>query len=63
MLYDEDFMKDFISNSRNAVEALQDLYISLNRPVQLEQWKSMGGDPCDEFWKGVECFESSIINL
>ncbi|KAL0453002.1 UNVERIFIED_CONTAM: protein STRUBBELIG-RECEPTOR FAMILY 2 [Sesamum latifolium] len=45
------------------VEALQNLYISLNRPLQLEHWKLVGGDPCGEAWIGVECFQSSIMNL
>ncbi|EYU39916.1 hypothetical protein ABFS82_10G170100 [Erythranthe guttata] len=45
------------------VQALRDLYRSLNRSEQLVHWKSEGGDPCDEDWIGVQCFESSIINL
>ncbi|KAI3471548.1 hypothetical protein Pfo_028198 [Paulownia fortunei] len=45
------------------VQALQDLYRFLNSPVQLEHWKSEGGDPCEETWIGVQCFGSSIIHL
>ncbi|KAI3472148.1 hypothetical protein Pfo_029636 [Paulownia fortunei] len=44
-------------------QALQDLYRFLNSPVQLEHWKSEGGDPCEETWIGVQCFGSSIIHL
>ncbi|KAL3632430.1 hypothetical protein CASFOL_025414 [Castilleja foliolosa] len=45
------------------VQALQDLYRSLNSPMQLKHWKSEGGDPCGEPWAGVQCIESSIMNL
>ncbi|PIN13212.1 Serine/threonine protein kinase [Handroanthus impetiginosus] len=45
------------------VQGLQDLYRSLNSPMQLQHWKSEGGDPCGEAWIGVQCSGSSIINL
>ncbi|XP_075516180.1 protein STRUBBELIG-RECEPTOR FAMILY 2-like [Primulina tabacum] len=45
------------------VQALRDLYRSLNSPVQLQRWKLEGGDPCGELWTGVSCFMSSVINL
>ncbi|KAH6812487.1 hypothetical protein C2S51_026249 [Perilla frutescens var. frutescens] len=45
------------------VQALQDLYRSLNRPVQLDHWQAEAGDPCEEPWTGVQCFGSSIFNL
>ncbi|CAK9159338.1 unnamed protein product [Ilex paraguariensis] len=45
------------------VQALQDLYAALNSPPQLKGWKSNGGDPCEESWKGVSCSESSVIHI
>ncbi|KAL6568347.1 Protein STRUBBELIG-REPTOR FAMILY 7 [Orobanche hederae] len=39
----------------NDVSALNALYTGLNSPSQLDQWKSNGGDPCGENWKGVTC--------
>ncbi|KAL0359453.1 UNVERIFIED_CONTAM: protein STRUBBELIG-RECEPTOR FAMILY 2 [Sesamum angustifolium] len=56
-------LQSWASTDEWDVEALQNLYISLNRPLQLEHWKLVGGDPCEEAWIGVECFRSSIINL
>ncbi|KAG9134764.1 hypothetical protein Leryth_001065 [Lithospermum erythrorhizon] len=43
--------------------ALQAFYRSLNNPPQLRNWKSEGGDPCQESWIGVDCEGSSIIHL
>ncbi|XP_042048365.1 protein STRUBBELIG-RECEPTOR FAMILY 2-like isoform X2 [Salvia splendens] len=45
------------------VQALQNLYRSLNKPKQLELWKEESGDPCAELWTGVHCIGSSIIEL
>ncbi|KAH6801056.1 hypothetical protein C2S52_001520 [Perilla frutescens var. hirtella] len=45
------------------VQTLQDLYRSLNSPMQLEHWKAESGDPCEETWKGVQCLGSSLITL
>ncbi|CAA0812709.1 Protein STRUBBELIG-RECEPTOR FAMILY 2 [Striga hermonthica] len=45
------------------VQALQDMYRSLNRPTKLEHWKSEGGDPCGETWLGIECSGSSITHM
>ncbi|KAL0404981.1 UNVERIFIED_CONTAM: protein STRUBBELIG-RECEPTOR FAMILY 2 [Sesamum radiatum] len=56
-------LQSWASTDEWDVEALQNLYISLNRPLQLQHWKLVGGDPCEEAWIGVECFQSSIINL
>ncbi|KAL0339586.1 UNVERIFIED_CONTAM: protein STRUBBELIG-RECEPTOR FAMILY 2 [Sesamum radiatum] len=56
-------LQSWASTDEWDVEALQNLYVSLNRPLQLEHWKLVGGDPCEEAWIGVECFQSSIINL
>ncbi|KAI4372305.1 hypothetical protein MLD38_010551 [Melastoma candidum] len=45
------------------VQALQGLYSSLNSPSQLTNWKSSGGDPCTESWKGVTCVGSSVVSI
>ncbi|KAL5724263.1 hypothetical protein ACHQM5_007545 [Ranunculus cassubicifolius] len=44
-----------------AVEAINDLYENFCYPSQLTGWKSEGGDPCEESWKGVSCNGTSII--
>lgn len=46
-----------------AVQALQVMYTSLNSPSQLTNWKSSGGDPCGESWKGVFCEESAVVSM
>ncbi|KAL5707887.1 non-specific serine/threonine protein kinase [Ranunculus cassubicifolius] len=43
------------------VEAINDLYENFGYPSQLTGWKSEGGDPCEESWKGVSCNGTSII--
>ncbi|KAK4759720.1 hypothetical protein SAY87_022851 [Trapa incisa] len=45
------------------VSGLQVLYTSLNNPSQLTNWKSNGGDPCAESWKGVTCEGSSVVSI
>ncbi|XP_050214659.1 protein STRUBBELIG-RECEPTOR FAMILY 8 isoform X2 [Mercurialis annua] len=45
------------------VQALQVLYSSLNSPSQLTNWKSNGGDPCAESWKGVSCEGSAVVSI
>ncbi|XP_012091294.1 protein STRUBBELIG-RECEPTOR FAMILY 8 isoform X2 [Jatropha curcas] len=45
------------------VQALQVMYTSLNSPSQLTNWKSDGGDPCAESWKGVTCEGSAVVSL
>ncbi|PIN11219.1 Serine/threonine protein kinase [Handroanthus impetiginosus] len=47
----------------NDVQGLQVLYTSLNSPSQLTGWKSSGGDPCGESWKGVSCRGSSVVSV
>lgn len=42
------------------VEALELLYTSLNSHDQLSGWKSSGGDPCEESWKGITCSGSAV---
>ncbi|XP_030533335.1 protein STRUBBELIG-RECEPTOR FAMILY 8 isoform X2 [Rhodamnia argentea] len=47
----------------NDVQGLQVLYTSLNSPSQLTNWKSSGGDPCAESWKGVTCEGSAVVSI
>ncbi|KAK6124625.1 hypothetical protein DH2020_041628 [Rehmannia glutinosa] len=56
-------LQSWAITDESEVQALQDLYRSLNSPMQLEHWKLEGGDPCEETWIGVHCSGSSIINL
>ncbi|GAB2222138.1 hypothetical protein Droror1_Dr00013340 [Drosera rotundifolia] len=44
------------------VSALNVMYSSLNSPQTLD-WKSSGGDPCGEDWKGVTCSGSSVTEI
>jgi len=46
-----------------AVQALQVMYTSLNSPSQLTTWKSNGGDPCAESWKGITCEGSAVVSM
>ncbi|XVE51059.1 hypothetical protein DITRI_Ditri02bG0008200 [Diplodiscus trichospermus] len=46
-----------------AVQALQVLYTSLNSPTKLTNWKTNGGDPCGESWKGVTCEGSAVVSV
>ncbi|KAL5749468.1 hypothetical protein ACOSP7_024071 [Xanthoceras sorbifolium] len=45
------------------VSALNVLYTSLNSPQQLKGWKSSGGDPCGDSWKGIKCSGSSVTEI
>ncbi|XP_015885526.2 protein STRUBBELIG-RECEPTOR FAMILY 8 [Ziziphus jujuba] len=45
------------------VQALQVMYTSLNNPSQLTGWKSSGGDPCGESWKGITCEGSAVVSI
>ncbi|XP_021766831.1 protein STRUBBELIG-RECEPTOR FAMILY 8-like isoform X1 [Chenopodium quinoa] len=47
----------------NDAQALQVLYGALNNPSQLTGWKTSGGDPCGESWKGVKCDGSAVVSL
>ncbi|CAO2842485.1 unnamed protein product [Amaranthus hypochondriacus] len=47
----------------NDVQSLQVLYGALNNPAELTGWKSSGGDPCVESWKGVKCDGSAVVSL
>nr|XP_011460016.1 PREDICTED: protein STRUBBELIG-RECEPTOR FAMILY 8 [Fragaria vesca subsp. vesca] len=45
------------------VQALQVMYTSVNSPPQLTNWKSSGGDPCGESWKGVTCEGTAVVAI
>ncbi|KAK9281399.1 hypothetical protein L1049_004299 [Liquidambar formosana] len=45
------------------VSALRVMYGSLNSPSQLTGWKSSGGDPCGQSWKGIKCSGSSVTEI
>ncbi|XP_011002570.1 PREDICTED: protein STRUBBELIG-RECEPTOR FAMILY 8-like isoform X2 [Populus euphratica] len=45
------------------IQALQAMYSSLNSPSQLTSWKSIGGDPCGESWKGITCEGSAVVSV
>ncbi|KAF5474856.1 hypothetical protein F2P56_006713 [Juglans regia] len=45
------------------VQPLQVLYAALNSPSQLTNWKSSGGDPCSESWKGITCEGSAVVSI
>ncbi|KAG9440052.1 hypothetical protein H6P81_020217 [Aristolochia fimbriata] len=51
------------TTDQSDVHALGVLYSSLNYPQQLSGWKSDGGDPCVESWKGVLCEGSSVMSI
>jgi Leucine-rich repeat (LRR) protein len=44
-------------------QSLQVLFTSLNSPAQLTNWKSSGGDPCAESWKGITCEGSAVVSI
>ncbi|XP_057961551.1 protein STRUBBELIG-RECEPTOR FAMILY 8 isoform X2 [Malania oleifera] len=44
-------------------QALRVMYATLNSPAQLTGWKSSGGDPCGESWRGVVCEGSSVVSI
>ena len=46
-----------------AVQALQVMYTALNSPTKLTNWKTDGGDPCGESWKGVTCQGSAVVSV
>ncbi|XP_057783194.1 protein STRUBBELIG-RECEPTOR FAMILY 2 isoform X2 [Salvia miltiorrhiza] len=56
-------LQSWATTDVSEVQALQNLYRSLNKPMQLEHWKEESGDPCAEPWTGVQCIGSSIIDL
>ncbi|KAL5578758.1 hypothetical protein UlMin_011200 [Ulmus minor] len=59
------FAPSFVRGTTDAsdVQALQVVYTSLNSPSQLTGWKSSGGDPCGESWKGITCEGSAVVSI
>ncbi|KAK6917789.1 Serine-threonine/tyrosine-protein kinase, catalytic domain [Dillenia turbinata] len=53
----------FSTTDPSDLQALQIMYNSFNSPSQLTNWKSSGGDPCGESWKGVTCQGSSVVSI
>ncbi|CAA2971308.1 STRUBBELIG-RECEPTOR FAMILY 5 [Olea europaea subsp. europaea] len=45
------------------VSALNVMYTSMNSPSQLDGWKSSGGDPCGQSWKGITCSGSKVTEI
>ncbi|XP_058080234.1 protein STRUBBELIG-RECEPTOR FAMILY 8 isoform X3 [Magnolia sinica] len=45
------------------VQALEVIFSSLNNPLQLSGWRSTGGDPCGESWKGISCAGPAVIAI
>nr|DAD46272.1 TPA_asm: hypothetical protein HUJ06_004502 [Nelumbo nucifera] len=45
------------------VSALHVMYTSLNSPSKLTNWKSSGGDPCGDSWKGIKCSGSHVKEI
>ncbi|KAK4479235.1 hypothetical protein RD792_014746 [Penstemon davidsonii] len=46
-----------------SVSALNVMYTSMNSPTQLNGWKSSGGDPCGDSWKGIKCSGSKVTEM
>ncbi|CAL9179398.1 unnamed protein product [Musa hybrid cultivar] len=44
------------------VYAINYLYVALGLPP-LPEWTSLGGDPCNDGWQGVECVNSNITAI
>lgn len=59
------FKISFVFSKTNPpdVSALNVMYSSMNSPSQLDGWKSSGGDPCGDSWKGIKCSGSSITEI
>nr|XP_016470054.1 PREDICTED: protein STRUBBELIG-RECEPTOR FAMILY 2-like [Nicotiana tabacum] len=57
------FFQAFARTDDLQVQALRDLYRALNSPTELKNWKLEGGDPCEESWTGVSCYQSSVIEI
>ncbi|PRQ51818.1 putative protein kinase RLK-Pelle-LRR-V family [Rosa chinensis] len=50
------------TNSQD-VTALNVMYNSLTSKSKLSGWKSSGGDPCGDSWKGIKCSGSSVTEI
>ncbi|CAK9182220.1 unnamed protein product [Ilex paraguariensis] len=60
---EEQSMLNIGTTDPNDVQALQVMFASLNSPSQLTSWKSNGGDPCGESWKGITCQGSAVVSI
>ncbi|XP_004305791.1 PREDICTED: protein STRUBBELIG-RECEPTOR FAMILY 5-like [Fragaria vesca subsp. vesca] len=45
------------------VTALNVMYNSLTSKSKLSDWKSSGGDPCGDSWKGIKCKGSAVTEI
>lgn len=45
------------------VAALNDMYQYLKPHSKLDGWKSDGGNPCDDSWKGIKCSGSDVTEI
>ncbi|XP_050381176.1 protein STRUBBELIG-RECEPTOR FAMILY 5 [Argentina anserina] len=45
------------------VTALNVMYNSLTSKSKLSDWKSSGGDPCGDSWKGITCKGSAVTEI
>ncbi|WMV34930.1 hypothetical protein MTR67_028315, partial [Solanum verrucosum] len=45
------------------VSALNDMYQYLKPHSKLDGWKSDGGNPCDDSWKGIKCSGSDVTEI
>ncbi|CAB4302625.1 unnamed protein product [Prunus armeniaca] len=45
------------------VSSLNVMYNSINSRSKLSGWKSSGGDPCGDSWKGIKCSGSSVTEI
>ncbi|KAH0982215.1 hypothetical protein GBA52_009392 [Prunus armeniaca] len=50
------------TNSQD-VSSLNVMYNSINSRSKLSGWKSSGGDPCGDSWKGIKCSGSSVTEI
>ncbi|KAK9923925.1 hypothetical protein M0R45_032322 [Rubus argutus] len=50
------------TNSQD-VSALNVMYNSFNSKSKLSGWKSSGGDPCGDSWKGIKCSSSAVTEI
>ncbi|KAG9155050.1 hypothetical protein Leryth_025094 [Lithospermum erythrorhizon] len=45
------------------VNALNVMFSSMNNPSKLDGWKSSGGDPCGESWRGIKCSGQAVTEI
>jgi hypothetical protein len=54
--------KSIFSGFDDAVDAVNEFYVSLGSP-NLHGWATSGGDPCGEAWQGVQCVGLNITAM